>query len=89
MSTKSDKLGTATFQATVENISENGFWIFLGDREAFVSFEEFPWFREAPVAKILEVQRPSLNHLYWPTLDIDLSLESIEDPKRFPLVSRP
>ena len=89
MSTKSDRLGTATFQATVENISENGFWVFLGDREVFVSFHEFPWFREAPVAKILDVQRPARDHLYWPALDVDLSLESIEDPKRFPLVSRP
>ncbi len=89
MSTKSDKLGTDTFRATVENISENGFWIFLGDRKVFVPFSEFPWFREAPVAQILDVQRPSLAHLYWPSLDIDLSLESIEDPARFPLVSRP
>ena len=88
MSTKSGKLGPATFQATVENISENGFWIFLGDREVFVPFSDFPWFKEAPVAQILDVQRPSLGHLYWPALDIDLSLESIEDPSRFPLVSR-
>ncbi len=89
MSTKSDKLGTATLQATVENISANGFWVFLGDREVFVAFEHFPWFRSAPVANILEIQRPTHDHLYWPALDIDLSLESIEDPKRFPLVSRP
>jgi hypothetical protein len=26
-------------------------------------------------------------HLYWPDLDIDLSVESIEHPERFPLVS--
>ena len=89
MSTKSERRGSATFQATVENISENGFWIFLGDREVFVPFETFHWFREAPVAKILEVHRPSVDHLYWPALDIDLSLASIEHPENFPLVSRP
>ena len=89
MSTKSDKLGSGTFPATVENISVNGFWIFLGDREVFVAFEHFPWFRNAPVAQILNLQRPSADHLFWPGLDVDLSLESIEHPERFPLVARP
>jgi len=86
---KSEKLGTATFQAEVENISSNGFWIVLGDREVFVSFDHFPWFRDAPVAKILDLKRPSRDHLYWSALDVDLSLESIEFPERFPLLSRP
>ena len=89
MSMKSEKPGSGILQATVENISENGFWIFLGDREVFVPFADFPWFSEATVAKILEVQRPSHDHLYWPALDIDLSLASIEHPERFPLLSRP
>lgn len=89
MSTKSEKPGSDILRATVENISENGFWIFLGDREAFVPFADFPWFSEAPVAKILEVQRPSRDHLYWPALDIDLSLASIEHPERFPLLASP
>ena len=33
----------------VTNISHHGFWVFLGDRELFLPFEEFPWFKEAPV----------------------------------------
>jgi uncharacterized protein DUF2442 len=89
MSTKSDKLGSGTFPATVENIAANGFWIFLGDRDVFVAFEHFPWFRNSPVANILDVERPTADHLYWPRLDVDLSLESIEHPERFPLVARP
>jgi hypothetical protein len=28
------------------------------------------------------------DHLYWPDLDIDLSLESIRHPENFPLISR-
>ena len=89
MSTKSDKRGSATSKASVENISEHGFWIFLGDREVFVAFAQFPWFRDAPVAKILQLERPGHDHLYWPALDVDLSLASIENPESFPLVSRP
>jgi hypothetical protein len=72
----------------VANISALGFWLFLGDRELFVPFLEFPWFKDAPVSKILNVQRPQEDHLHWPDLDVDLSVESIEHPERFPLVYR-
>jgi hypothetical protein len=79
--------GTATSQAEVTNISLHGFWLFLGDRELFLPFEEFPWFAEAPVRAILNVERPQPHHLYWPELDMDLSVESIEQPERYPLRS--
>jgi hypothetical protein len=72
----------------VTNISKHGFWLLLDDRELFVSFSEFPWFQQAPVSAILNVQRPHADHLYWPDLDIDLAVESIERPERFPLVSK-
>jgi hypothetical protein len=84
---KSEKVGTATLEAEVSNISRHGFWVFLGDRELFVSFKEFPWFEQAPVSKILRVERPQQDHLYWPELDVDLSVDSIEHPDRFPLKS--
>ena len=82
---KSEKLGIDTFHAEVANISGQGFWLFLGDRELFVPFEAFPWFKDAAVSKILNVLRPQEDHLYWPDLDVDLAVESIEHPERFPL----
>lgn len=86
---KSAQHGTATSRAEVTNISPNGIWLLLDERELFLSFTEFPWFRDAPVSRILEVETPSSGHLYWPGLDIDLSVESIDHPERFPLVARP
>ena len=84
---KSEELGAPTSRAEVANISAQGFWLFLEGRELFVAFEKFPWFKNAPVAKILNVEWPQVDHLYWPDLDVDLSVESIEYPERFPLVS--
>ena len=72
----------------VTNVSSHGFWLLLDERELFLPFEKFPWFRDAPIAKLLRVQRPSSHHLYWPDLDVDLAVESIEHPERFPLVSK-
>jgi hypothetical protein len=60
----------------------------IGDRELFLPFESFPWFRNASIGAIARVERPSEHHLYWPELDVDLAIESIEHPERYPLVSR-
>jgi hypothetical protein len=75
-------------EVEVTNISRAGFWLLMDDRELFVPFEQFPWFKDASIAEILDVERPSSRHLHWPELDVDLDVESIEHPERFPLVSR-
>jgi hypothetical protein len=76
------------FLPHVVRVSPHGFWLFVGERELFVSFKEFPWFRDATVREITNVQLPSPHHLYWPDLDIDLAVESIEHPERYPLKSK-
>jgi hypothetical protein len=81
-------LGISISPVEVTNISQYGFWLLLGDEELFLPFSEFPWFRDATVGKILRVELPSSNHLYWPELDIDLAVESIRHPEDFPLVSQ-
>jgi hypothetical protein len=88
MNNRSEPLGTSTSEVEVTNISRHGFWLWLCGRELFVSFKEFPWFIDAPVGKIVNVERPAEDHLYWPDLDIDLSVRSIEFPEEFPLKSR-
>ena len=80
--------GTATSVPEVTNISRHGFWLLLDGRELFLDFENFPWFKSAPVAAILEVERPHPRHLRWPKLDVDLTLDSIEHPERYPLEAR-
>lgn len=77
-----------TSASEVTNISTNGFWLLLDDRERFLAFEEFPWFEKAPVGAILKVERPHPHHLHWPGLDVDLAVESIEHPERYPLKAR-
>jgi hypothetical protein len=84
---KSSPLGTNTLEVEVTNVSKHGFWLLLNDQELCVPFSEFPWFKEATIAQLVAVEWPSPHHLYWPDLDIDLAVESIEHPERFPLVS--
>ena len=80
--------GTSTSEAEVTNISRHGVWLLLDERELFMSFEEFPWFADAAVKAIVNVERPQPDHLYWPDLDIDLCVDSIEHPEKYPLRAR-
>lgn len=84
---KSAPPGKRTSEVEVTNVSQHGFWLMLGAQEKFVSFAEFPWFRNASIGQLTTVERPSAGHLYWPALDVDLAVESLEHPERFPLVS--
>lgn len=80
--------GTATLAAEVTHISKHGLWVLLDDEELLLPFAEFPWFKNATIEQIIEVERPTTNHLYWPALDVDLSVDSIRRPHDFPLVAR-
>jgi hypothetical protein len=88
MKMKSVARGRSTSAVEVTNISGNGFWLLIGESELFVSFESFPWFKQAAVGQILNVELPSEHHLYWPELDVDLAVDSIRHPDQFPLVSK-
>jgi hypothetical protein len=85
---KSETPGTVTSEVEVTQISTNGILLLLGDKEHFLSFEDFPWFRHASVEAIHHVQLLNEHHLYWADLDIDLAVESLEHAERFPLVAR-
>ena len=85
---KSVAPGPSTSPVEVTNVSRHGFWLFIGEREVFVAFRDFPWFKEASVSAITHVELPSPHHLYWPDLDVDLAVESIEHPEKYPLVSQ-
>lgn len=83
---KSMKPGTTTSNIEVTNISTHGFWILVNEKEYFLSFSSFPWFRQAKIDELIDVELVSENHLSWSSLDIDLTLDIIENPDKYPLV---
>ena len=85
---KSSRRGTDTSVVEVANVSPAGFWLLVEGRERFVAFKDFPWFRDATIAQLTNVTLPSPHHLYWPALDVDLAIDSLDHPDRYPLVSR-
>jgi hypothetical protein len=86
---KSEKAGTTISKSNTEitNISAHGLWLFHIDKEYFLPFESFPWFKNAKIEEVLNIEVLNNTHFYWPELDIDLHLESIKSPEKYPLVS--
>jgi len=70
------------------DVAPNGFSLVVGEERLFVPYDEFPCFRDAPIKRLANVEQPPAGHLHWPDLDIDLAVESIRYPERFPLVQR-
>ena len=85
---KSSQRRGNTLDVEVTNVSSHGFWLLISETERFVSFKTFPWFRDASIAQLTNVELPSPHHLYWPDLDVDLAVDSLDHPERYPLVSQ-
>src|SRR5438093_8615123 len=88
MRMRSGQLGKSISAVEVTNVSQHGFWLLLEGRELFLPFEQFPWFRDVSIGQLLNVHLLNPRHLYWPELDVDLVVESIEHPERYPLISK-
>jgi len=80
--------GTVTSNVEITHISPHGIWLLAGEKEYFLPYDEFPWFKNASVAQIISVVELTPGHFYWPELDVDLTNESIEHPERFPLKAK-
>ena len=84
---KSDNIGIATSGAEILNVSPHGLWILVLEKEHFLDFDHFPWFRGATLEQLFGVELLHGEHLYWPDLDVDLDIDRIEHPEKYPLVS--
>ena len=85
---RSAKRGASISAVDVEvlNVSSNGLWLLAKEREYFLPFTQFPWFKNANIADIHKVKLLHGYHLYWSVLDVDLELSSLQNQENYPLV---
>lgn len=79
--------GAGISAVSVQERTREGFWLSLNGERLFLAFADFPWFENASPSQLHGVRLPADGHLYWPELDVDLSVASIRDPASFPLVA--
>ena len=85
---KSEIAGKDTLEVEVTNISLHGFWLLIGEKEYFLPFTDFPWFKDARISEISDVSLQNDEHLFWEKLDIDLTFDIIQNPDNYPLISK-
>ncbi|MFH0812854.1 MAG: DUF2442 domain-containing protein [Pseudomonadota bacterium] len=73
---------------SVENITPFGIWLLVKKKGYFLSYSDFPYFKDQTLNSIQNVQLLHGYHLYWPDLDIDLEIDNLENPEKYPLKSR-
>ena len=85
MKTKIKSRGKSNL-AEVSHISTHGIWVLVSDSEYMLPFSEHPWFSEAKLREIQNVQVLHGSHLRWPMLDVDIEIDSLVTPERYPLI---
>ncbi|VAW18741.1 hypothetical protein MNBD_BACTEROID05-959 [hydrothermal vent metagenome] len=80
--------GNSTLAVEVTNISAHGVWLYSHGKELFMSYQNFPWFKEQTIKSVINVEEQSKGHFYWPDLDVDLTEEIIENPDKYPLKAK-
>ena len=58
------------------------------DTELYLDHDLFPWFRQASVDQVFNVIEERDGHFHWPDLDVDLDIDRIQHPERYPLVAK-
>ncbi len=71
--------------ASVENITPFGIWLFVKGREYFLSYRDYPYFQDRTLKSIQAVELLHGYHLYWSELDVDLEIDNLENPEKYPL----
>jgi len=77
--------GESILEVEVSHINAHGLWLSVNDTEYFLPYDEYPWFRDAKVKEILNVVLLRGHHLNWPELDVDLEIDTLENPQNYPL----
>ncbi|MBN2541742.1 DUF2442 domain-containing protein [bacterium] len=83
---KLETIGKSTLKAEVLSIDIHGIWLFVEGKEYFLPYEEFPWFKDAKIRDVLDVQLLHGFHLHWHALDVDLDINSLENKIEYPLI---
>ena len=74
--------------ASVLTINDHGILLLVCGEAYFLPYSRVPWIRNTSVNDVMNVRMCGRNAIEWPALDVDLEIESLCHPERYPLVFR-
>ena len=69
-------------------INDKGIMLSVKGNDYFISYNRMPWIKNASIMDALNVQMSGRNAIEWPTLNIDLEIDSLKHPERYPLIMK-
>ena len=78
----------AATSVAVLMINSQGMMLSVQGQDYFVSYNRVPWLRDARVSSALNVRMSGPRAIEWPELDVDLEIDSLKHPERYPLVMK-
>lgn len=80
------KNNISSTSADVLMINDKGIMISVQGQDYFLSYNRVPWMRDATISDVLNVRMSGKNAIEWPKLDVDLEVDSLKHPERYPLI---
>lgn len=77
---------SANTLASVLMINAEGIMLSVLGHDYFLSYNRIPWMQDAPIRSVLNVQMSGPDAIEWPDLNVDLEIECLQHPERYPLV---
>ena len=82
------KTNSSDTSVNVLMINDKGIMLSVKGNDYFISFNRIPWLKSASIADVLDVKMSGRNAIEWPKLDVDLEIDSLKHPERYPLIMK-
>lgn len=69
-------------------INAQGIMLSVLGNDYFISYNRMPWLKDARISDVLNVQMSGRAAIEWKNLDVDLEIESLKHPERYPLIMK-
>jgi hypothetical protein len=66
----------------------NGITIEAQGNTYFLPYSTNPWFENAKVSDVFNIEPVGKSGIRWDALDVDLAIESIIHPEKYPLIAK-
>lgn len=80
------KSNFASTSASVLMINAQGIMLSVQGHDYFLSYNRIPWMQDAPIRSVLNVQMSGPESIEWLDLNVNLKIESLRHPERYPLI---
>lgn len=82
------KTNSQSTSVSVLMINMQGIILTVLGQDYFISYNRVPWLRDARISDVLNVKMCGHSAIEWEALGIDLEIESLKHPERYPLIMK-